>query len=114
MAKSKQMSKAGKRILAAMEEAILYAKGDKSKGKAYKTTPKSSKQIVADVPVLLKEIRESLDMNRTQFAEAFYFTKYSVRNWESGEREPPEYCIAYLQLISNNPWKAYKELHPEG
>jgi DNA-binding transcriptional regulator YiaG len=114
MPKEKQMSKAGKKILAAMEEAILYAGGDKSKGKLYKIAPKSTKQIVGDVPVLLKEIRESLDMNRTQFAEAFRFTKYSVRNWESGEREPPEYCIAYLQLISRNPWKAYQELHPEG
>jgi DNA-binding transcriptional regulator YiaG len=95
MANNKEMSTAGKKILAAMEE------------------PKISEQISINIPELLKKTRESLNMNRSQFAEAFHFTKYSVRNWESGDREPPEYCIAYLKLISRNPWDAYKELNPE-
>lgn len=113
MATKKEMSKAGKKILAAMLEAVEYSKGDKSVGVSYTVRPKATSQIIVNVPELLKNIRESLSMNRSQFAEAFHFTKYSVRNWESGDREPPEYCIAYLQLISKNPLQSYKELNPK-
>lgn len=111
---NKNMSKAGKKILAAMENVIAYIEGDESKcmTSIYKIQPKTKEEIVVDVPKIMQEIRTSLEMNRSQFAEAFHFTKYSVRNWESGERKPPEYCLAYLRLISKDPWKAYQDLHP--
>ncbi len=110
--KLKKSNTAGQRILRAMEAMLELANGDESKWTTY-TYPRLKKnKDNLEIPVLLKGIRDSLEMNRSQFAEAFRFNKYSVRNWESGERQPPEYCIAYLQLISKNPLRAYKELHP--
>jgi DNA-binding transcriptional regulator YiaG len=93
-----KMSKAGKQILKAMKEVL---KGD---------------FITYTVPVKglvdVKAIRDSLEMERDEFAHAFNLSKYSVRNWELGKRIPSGSVLALLQIIASDPMSAYNKLHP--
>jgi putative transcriptional regulator len=90
---------AGQKIIAAMQEALA---GDVV---TYKVS-RSPKE------VNIREVREELGMNREQFAQAFQFSPYSVRNWELGKRQPSGAALAFLQVIQAGPLDAYQKLHP--
>lgn len=99
MAKTKRsMSKLGKQILDALEE---VRKGDLV---AYSYECK-----IPDI----KELRKKLGMERDQFAAAFNLSKYSVRNWELGTRQPQGPALTLLQIIQANPLETYRVLHPK-
>lgn len=93
---TKNMTSAGKKIMQAMQEAL---DGDVIRYPA--------EQDSIDV----KRIRDTLGMNRDQFAMAFHFSKYSVRNWELGKRNPSGATHTLLQLIAADPLDAYHKLH---
>jgi putative transcriptional regulator len=93
---TKNMTKAGMKIMQAMQQAL---DGDVT------TYPAEEDSI--DV----KRIRDTLGMNRDQFALAFHFSKYSVRNWELGKRNPSGATHTLLQLIAADPLDAYHKLH---
>lgn len=93
---TKNMTKAGRKIMQAMQEALS---GD--------VTTYPAEQESIDV----KRIRDTLGMNRDQFALAFHFSKYSVRNWELGKRNPSGATHTLLQLIAADPLDAYHKLH---
>jgi len=59
MTKRIKMSKAGSKIISAMEDALEYARGDTSKGNSYTVYPSKEK-----IPELLKNIRSKLNMSR--------------------------------------------------
>ena len=59
----------------------------------------------------VRSIREQLGMNRDEFAKAFHFSKYSVRNWEIGKRTPNGATLAFLKVIQTDPLDAYRKLH---
>ncbi len=90
------MTKAGKRIMQAMQEAM---NGELTSYPADKRS------------IDVKRIRDTLGMNRNQFALAFQFSKYSVRNWELGNRTPSGASYTLLQLIAADPLDAYHKLH---
>jgi len=91
-------SKAGKQILNAMQQVL---DGDVI-----------SYEVKRDLPDI-RELREELGMERNEFAAAFNLSKYSVRNWELGMREPRGPALTLLQMIQADPWRAYKMLHPK-
>jgi DNA-binding transcriptional regulator YiaG len=99
----------GDKILEAMQDALAFARGDTDKAAAYRVHTSDNED-----DFNIRTIRTQLHMNRSQFAEAFGLNKYSVRNWELGERTPPEYAQSYLRIIAADPWDAYRKLHPEG
>src|ERR1044072_6665407 len=90
------MSKAGRKIMQAMREALND-----------KVTAYPAEDSLIDV----RRIRDTLGMNRDQFALAFHFSKYSVRNWELGKRNPSGATHTLLQLIAADPLDAYRKLH---
>lgn len=90
------MTKAGKKIMQAMQEAL---NGELTSYPAEKEN------------IDVKRIRDTLGMNRDQFALAFQFSKYSVRNWELGNRTPSGATYTLLQLIAADPLDAYHKLH---
>jgi DNA-binding transcriptional regulator YiaG len=108
--RSQKQQKVLDRLLLSLDQAVRYAHGDKSLGTT-RTVYKTQAQPQIDATDLLRQIRGELDMSRSQFAKAFCFNKYSIRNWETGERQPPEYCLAYLKLIASSPIDAYNKLH---
>ncbi len=49
------------------------------------------------------EIRKSLGMSQSEFAETFLLQVSTVRNWEQGRNVPDGPAALYLQLIRNRP-----------
>jgi putative transcriptional regulator len=94
-----KMSKAGSQILKAMKEVL---EGD------YITY-----KVPSEPTIDIKAIRNSLGMERDEFAQAFNLSKYSVRNWELGKRIPSGSALTLLQIIQSNPLAAYKTLHTQ-
>ncbi len=90
------MTKAGLKIMQAMQEALNNDVDSYRAGQS---------------AVDIKRIRDTLGMNRDQFAQAFHFSKYSVRNWELGKRNPSGATHTLLQLIAADPLDAYHKLH---
>lgn len=95
---SPAMSKAGQKIREALEEALH------DEVITYAVAPPNP-------TIDVRSIREQLSMNRDEFAKAFHFSKYSVRNWEIGKRTPNGATLAFLKVIQADPLDAYRKLH---
>lgn len=55
-----------------------------------------SKEVTSDLPTI-KELRESVRMNKTQFAEYLGIPYRSIQNWEAGVRQCPDYVIRLIE-----------------
>ncbi len=51
----------------------------------------------------VRALRERLGLTREQFAIRFGLEVETVRNWETGKREPDTTARSYLRVISNDP-----------
>ena len=91
------MTKAGKRILAAAEEAIAYANGEDT-GAVLHTFP--------DV----KAIRTALGLTQPAFAARFGLPVGSVRDWEQRRVAPDQAARVLLRVIEKNPKAVEKAL----
>lgn len=45
----------------------------------------------------IQELRESVHMNKTQFAEHLEIPYRSIQNWELGVRQCPDYVIRLIE-----------------
>ena len=94
------MTKAFKNIMAGLEDAIAYAEGDLSRGKAHKIE-------VVDV----KAIRKKTGLSQSKFAAVFKIPVGTLRNWEQGRRQPEGPAMALLHIIDKDPETAVRALH---
>ena len=87
------MGTPGKDIIEGLEDALAYAKGDKSRARA------------ARVPdtIDVREIRKRLDMTQQEFSLQFGFPLGTLRNWEQGHRKPQGPSRVLLTLIKKMP-----------
>ena len=87
------MSTPGKDIIEGLEDALAYAKGDKSRART------------ARVPAMIDvcEIRKSLGMTQQEFSRQFGFPLGTLRNWEQGHRKPQGPSRVLLTLIKKMP-----------
>ena len=91
------MSKrAFEKVMAGLDDAIAYAKGDESRGRAHG-------------PVDVKAIREATRMSQAAFAEAFHLKVAAVRDWEQGRRRPDTGSVTLLRMIEADP-RAVREI----
>lgn len=88
------MSKAGKQILAGINDAIDYSRGDKSKGRAH---------TIINSEVDVKAIRVKTGLTQADFAETYGLSLYTLRKWENGSRSPEGAAKAYLTVIAQRP-----------
>ncbi|WP_447969883.1 helix-turn-helix domain-containing protein [Nitrospira sp. M1] len=88
------MTKAGDEIMAGINDAIDYMRGDKTKGRAHYI-------IAADIDV--KAIREKTRLTQERFAETYGFSLSTLKKWESGNRHPEGPAKAYLMVINERP-----------
>jgi putative transcriptional regulator len=86
------MSVAGKRLIAAAQEALAIAKGEKQPGRLH---------VPADIDVKL--VRKSLKLSQDDFAAEFGFSVNQIRDWEQGRSRPLGAARAYLMLIEAHP-----------
>jgi len=86
--------KAYDKIMAGLEDALAYAKGDAGRGIAH----------VVRVPVAdVKAARRKLGMTQVIFARSFGVSVDTVRNWEQGRRCPEGPARVLLAVIERNP-----------
>ncbi len=89
-------------IAAGLLDAIAYAQGDKSRGKAR----------VVEVPTIdVAMMRKKLGLSQDRFAAAFGVSPSTVRNWEQGRRHPEGPAKVLLQVIDKEPEAVLRALH---
>jgi putative transcriptional regulator len=93
--------KMAKRLIRSLQEAIEYAKGNKTQG--YETKIKVSEPVEIPDMIDVQSLRTCLHMTQAEFAARFGFNLNTLRNWEHGRRHPDKAVLAYLCVISKNP-----------
>ena len=89
-------------IAAGLLDAIAYAEGDKSRGKAR----------VVEVPTIdVAAMRKKLGLSQDRFAAAFGVSPSTVRNWEQGRRHPEGPAKVLLRVIDKEPEAVLRALH---
>lgn len=84
------MSKLGKRMIAAAEEALAFADG------------KNTGAVVHQVPDV-RAVRKRLGLTQPSFAKRFGLPIGSVRDWEQGRVTPDGAARVLLRVIERNP-----------
>jgi putative transcriptional regulator len=79
------------KIMAGLQDALAFAKGDASRGMAH--VPGTD----------VKSARKRLGMTQKTFAENFGVSVETVRNWEQGRRRPDGPARVLLAVIDHNP-----------
>jgi putative transcriptional regulator len=83
------------KIIAGLEDAVQYARGDRTRGKTYR--------VAIPHPVNVRGIREKLGLSQAEFAAKFGFPLATLRGWEQGRREPSLASRNYLLVIDKQP-----------
>jgi len=97
------MSKIGTKLVAAMQEAVEYSKGEKQ----LRTTS------VAIANVDVRAIRKAQGMTQQEFANTYGFALSALRNWEQGRRLPDRSARLLLLLIEREPELVEGVLFPQ-
>jgi putative transcriptional regulator len=87
-------NKAFNAIREGLEDAIAYAKGNKSKGKKHKVR-------IEEIDV--RTLRNRLKLTQKQFAKLFGVSLATLRNWEQGRRRPEGPAMVLLNVIKREP-----------
>ena len=87
--------RAGESIIAGMQDALAYAKGDSNRGRA--------QTIRVPESINVKAIRQRLGLTQSAFAQRYGFALGSIRNWEQGRRQPEGPARLLLLLIEREP-----------
>lgn len=91
-------------IMAGLEDALAYAKGDRRRGKPH----------VVQVPAVdVRKARKKLGMSQDRFAASFGVSVATVRNWEQGRRRPEGAARVLLRVIEREPEAVSRALAPE-
>ena len=89
------MSKIGKLIIEALEEALADARGE--------PTGIRKRVVMVPVEVDVKAVRRRLNMSQSAFAAQFGFSLGTLQNWERGHRRPEGAARALLKVIDRRP-----------
>lgn len=77
-----------------LAEAIAYAEGDHSKGKA-------SVHDASEIDVAA--IRKTLGLSQAKFCATFGITKATLTKWEQGQRKPTGPARVLMKVIERHP-----------
>jgi putative transcriptional regulator len=83
------------KIIAGLKDAVRYARGDHSRGRAYR--------VEVAGPVDVRAIREKLGLSQVEFARKFGFPLATLRGWEQRRRAPSLASRNYLLVIDKQP-----------
>ena len=81
-------------IKAGLEDALAYARGDKSRGIGHE---------IEVPPVNVRAVRTKLGLSQPKFARMFRVSVATVRNWEQGRRRPEGPARVLLTVIEREP-----------
>jgi putative transcriptional regulator len=91
----KRSMSVGAEIVEALQNAVAYAKGDQSKGRAHR--------VLVPPRIDVKQVRRKLGLSQTDFAETFGINAATLRNWEQGRRQPEGPARVLLTIIDREP-----------
>lgn len=91
-------------IAAGLLDAIDHAKGGSTEAQEHQVS-------VPNVDVA--ELRDSLGLSQTEFAEAFGVSVGTIRNWEQGRRRPRGPARVLLNVIAREPEAVMRVLRTE-
>lgn len=97
------MTAAGKRILAGLEDALAYSKGDHTRGRAHRVRVDA---------VDVAAVRKRLGLTQREFAEGFKISLGTLRHWEQGVRRPDGPARVLLAVIDKDPEHVIKAIWP--
>lgn len=49
----------------------------------------------------IKQLRKSTGLSQTKFGELFGIPMRTIQNWETGEREPANYIVNMMEIITD-------------
>ncbi len=96
--------KAFNNIMAGLQDALAYAKGEK----------KAVERVVTVKPIDIKTARKRVGLSRDAFAHAFGLSPATLRKWENGERQPTGAARALLTIIAREPQAAMRAIGVTG
>jgi putative transcriptional regulator len=89
--------------MAGLEDALTFARGDKSRAKAYR---------VEEPDTDVAGLRKRLGLSQGRFAAGFGVDVGTVRNWEQGIRRPEGPARVLLRVIEKNPQAVLDAITP--
>ena len=92
-------SKAFKKMMAGLEDAIAHAEGDKTRGKTHRVK-------ISDVDV--SKVRQRVHLSQAAFARAFGISMKTLQNWEQKRRKPQGPAKVLLQIFDREPEAALR------
>ena len=87
-------AKAYNKIMDGLTDALAYAEGDRTRGKAHEV----------EVPIVdVRAARKKLGLSQDKFAETFKISSSTLRKWEQGSRIPNGPARVLLSVIEKEP-----------
>src|SRR5687768_5852149 len=88
------MSKAGKRLIESAQQALDFARG---------TANPDQYRVHIPQEIDVKQIRESMGMTQSEFADYFGFSVRTLQEWEQGRSVPRGVARNFLILLQREP-----------
>lgn len=88
----------GQTLIQSLQDAVAFAKGDKTKGRVRVYEIPTPEYKAKDV----KRIREDLHMSQAGLALALGVSKRTVEAWETGKNTPSNASSKLLYLVEND------------
>jgi putative transcriptional regulator len=98
-----EMSKLGKKLIAAAKEGIAIARGE---------ADPTSYRLHVPANIDVRAMRIKLGMTQEAFAIRYGLTLARVRDWEQGRSAPDGAARAYLKVIEKEPEAVERALAP--
>ena len=83
------------KIIAGLDEAVAYVRGDRSRGVSHK--------VCVPNPLDVAAIRGRQGLTQREFAMKYGFSLHTLKNWEQGHRAPTGASRVLLLVIDKNP-----------
>lgn len=97
----------GEEIIAGLEEALAYERGELANVKVTRATLASQSAEVAPAPIYranrIASLRERLRLSQPVFAAVLNVSPETVKKWEQGTREPDGAALRLLELAEAHP-----------
>lgn len=107
MKKQKKDRSIGEEIIAGLEEALAYERGELTDVKVTRATLAAHSIEVSAAPIYkanrIAELRERLRLSQPVFAAALNVSSETVKKWEQGIREPDGAALRLLELAEAHP-----------
>lgn len=105
--KRKEDLTVGQEIIAGLEQALAYERGELAHAKVTRATLSSQRAEIAPVPAYrakrIVALRKTLRLSQPVFATALNVSAETVKKWEQGTREPEGAALRLLELAEEHP-----------